>query len=112
MIFVCFSAIALKWPNVGMYARMPCQIALSSKRSSASFAFERSLASMRAKMSFQIDGTRTRSVARSTHVSSDEHVSSRVFIQIAFITKRFIALSAFERLLASMYALVIFQTLL
>ena len=112
MIFVCFSAIALKWPNVGMYAHVLSQSALYRKRSSTNFAFERSLTSMRAKMNCQIPGTRTRFIARATHVWSDEHVSSRVNSQMVLSIKRFIAHSAFERLLASMYARVIFQTLL
>jgi len=92
-----------------MCAKMNCQTALLLKRFIAHCAFERSLACMRAKMSRQMLRTRTRSVARSTHVSSDEHVSSRVFIQTALLIKRSIALSAFERLLASMYKIVSFQ---
>jgi len=95
-----------------MKAHVLSQIALLRKRFITLSAFERLLASMRAKMKCQIPGTRTRSVARSTHVWSDEHVSSRVNSQMAFKIKRFIAHSAFERLLASMYTLVIFQTLL
>jgi len=87
-----------------MDAKILFQSALLRKRSSANFTFERSLASMRAKMSRQIPGTRTRFIARSTHVRCDEPVSSRVTIQSALIIKRFIAHSAFERLLASMDA--------
>jgi len=95
-----------------MRAKMLCQMAFCIKRFITLSAFERLLTCMRAKMSRQIPGTRTRFIARSTHVWSDEHVSSRVNSQIASLIKRFIALSAFERLLARMYALVIFQTLL
>jgi len=104
MIFVCFSAIALKWLIVGMYARVSSQIALLHKRSSTNFTFERLLASMSAKMFCQMIRTRTRFIARSTHVWSDEHVSSRVSCQSAFLIKSFITHSAFERLLASMRA--------
>jgi hypothetical protein len=111
MIFVCFPAIALKWLNVGMHAHVLSQMALLRKRSSTNFAFERSLTSMRAKMNCQIPGTRTRFIARSTHVWSDEHVSSRVSCQTAFKIKRFITLSAFERLLASMSAKMFCQML-
>ena len=77
-----------------MYAHVLSQIALLRKRSSTNFTFERLLASMRAKMNCQMLRSQTRSVAGSTHVWSDEHVSSRVQSQIAFITKRFIAHSA------------------
>jgi hypothetical protein len=87
-----------------MYAHVLCQIALLRKRSSTNFAFERSLTSMRAKMSCQSLCARTRFIARATHVWCDEHVSSRVQSQTAFITKRFITHSAFERLLARMRA--------
>ena len=87
-----------------MYAHVLSQIALLRKRSSTNFTFERSLASMRAKMKCQIPGTRTRFIARSTHVWSDEHVSSRVNCQMVLSTKRFMTNSAFERLLASMCA--------
>ena len=118
MIFVCFSAIALKWLNAGVHAHVSNQItelrkrfqanvtlirflaimdahvlsqsALLRKRFSANFTFERSLASMRAKMLCQMLSTQTRSVARSTHVWSDERVSSRVSSQSALSIKRFI----------------------
>ena len=137
MIFECFPAIALKWLNAGMNARVSnqstelrkrfranvtlirflasmkahvlSQIALLRKRLSTNFAFERPLACMRAKMKCQIAGTQTRFIARSTHVWSERHVRSRVNSQIAFITKRFITNFAFERLLASMYKIVSFQ---
>ena len=79
-------------------------MALLRKRFSTYFAFERLLASMCAKMNCQILGTRTRFIARSAHVWSDEHVSSRVLSQSAFKIKRFITNSAFERLLTSMLA--------
>ena len=52
----------------------------------------------------QMMRTRTRFIARSAHVWSDEHVSSRVLSQSAFKIKRFITNSAFERLLTSMLA--------
>jgi len=89
-----------------MYAHVLSQSAFITKRFIAHSAFERLLASMRAKMYRQMPSTQTRFIARSTHVWSDEHVSSRVSCQSAFITKRFIALSAFERLLASMNTIV------
>ena len=93
-------------------SRVNGQIAFCIKRFITNFTFERPIASMRAKMYCQSLGTRTRSVARSTHVRSDEHVSSRVNSQSALLIKRFITNSAFERLLARMYTRVIFQTTL
>ena len=112
----CGNASKQTWAFMRSLARMdnhvPCQSALLSKRSSASFAFERLLSSMRAKMKCQSLCAQTRSVARSTRVWCDEHVSSRVNSQSAFMSKRFITHFAFERLLASMNTLVIFQTLL
>ena len=92
-----------------MHAHVLSQMALLRKLSSTNFAFERLLASMRAKINCQIPGTRTRFIARATHVWCDEHVSSRVCCQIASLIKRFITLSAFERLLASMKAHVLSQ---
>jgi len=95
--------VALMRSLASMDAHVPCQIALLRKRFITHFAFERLLASMPAKMSRQMLRTQKRFLARSTYVWCDEHVSSRVTFQIAFITIRFITLSAFERLLASMY---------
>ena len=100
------------WRDEHVSFRVLSQGAFNTKRFITLSAFERLLASMRAKMSRQMLRTRTRSVARSTHVWSDEHVSSRVNSQIAFITKRFITHSAFERLLASMYTKMYCQTVL
>ena len=91
-------------------SRMPCQRPLLRKRSSTNFAFERLLASMRAKMLCQMMRTRTRFIARATHERSDEHVSSRMSCQTALLIKRSIALSAFERLLASMNTIVSCQS--
>ena len=109
--FICFPAIALVWPNVGMYAHVSSQIALLSKRFITLWTFERLLASMSAKMSCQMLRTRTRFIARSTHEWCDERVSSRVNSQIALSIERFITHSAFERLLARVYTLVSFQML-
>jgi len=99
------------WRDEHVSSRVLSQSAFNTKRFITLSAFERLLASMRAKMSRQMLRTRTRSVARSTHVWSDEHVSSRVNSQIAFINKRFITHSAFERSLASMRAKMICQML-
>ena len=111
----CANALAQTWTFMrsvaSMDAHVSSQSALSSKRFSTNFAFERLLASMRAKMLCQFSRTRTRLIARSTHVWCDEHVSSRVNSQTASLRKRFITLSAFERLLARMYARVHCQTI-
>ena len=104
MIFECFPAIALKWLNAGMNARVSNQSTELRKRFRANVTLIRFLASMRAKMNCQMLRSQTRSVAGSTHVWSDEHVSSRVQSQSALSIERFITLSAFERLLASMRA--------
>jgi hypothetical protein len=77
------------WCDEHVSSRVQSQTAFITKRFITHCAFERLLASMRAKMKCQIAGTQTRFIARSTHVWSDEHVSSRVSCQIAFCIKRF-----------------------
>ena len=137
MSFVCFPAIALEWLDAGVHAHVIDQSRKLRKRFQADVTLIRFLASMRAKMKcqilrtqtrfiarsthvwsdehvssrvcFQIRGTRTRFIARSTHEWSDEHVSSRVQSQSALSIERFITLSAFERFLARMNTLMSFQ---
>ena len=89
-----------------MRAKMICQMLRTQKRSIARSTHVWSDRHVSSRVCFQIRGTRTRFIARSTHVWCDEHVSSRVCCQSAFMSKRFITLSAFERLLARMYTLV------
>ena len=104
--------VALMRSLASMDAHVPCQIALLRKRFITHSAFERLLASMPAKMSRQMLRTQKRFIARSTYVWCDEHVSSRVTFQSAFITIRFITHFAFERPLASMILSLFFHLFL
>jgi hypothetical protein len=100
------------WCDEHVSSRVQSQIALLRKRFITHSAFERLLASMPAKMSRQMLRTQKRFIARSTYVWCDEHVSSRVTFQSAFITIRFITHFAFERPLASMILSLFFHLFL